>query len=66
MNGFRDTAAAVTGLLTAGYGGWLTLDQVESLVGILAGLAGLILTVSVYVWRRHEHKLIVRKHRRRE
>lgn len=54
MHDPRDITSFSTGLITAGIGG-LTLTQVQSVLGIVAALAGITLTFITFIWRRKEH-----------
>lgn len=54
MDDPRDVVSLGVGAYTAGVGG-LTLIQVQTLMGIIATFAGIVLTVATFVWRRREH-----------
>lgn len=56
----RDVASFLVGGTTTLIGG-VSLTQVQSVLGIVATLAGLALTVATFVWRHKEHRHRMRK-----
>jgi hypothetical protein len=57
----RDILPIGVGFLTAGVGGGLTLSQIQGIVGVIAGVLGIVLTVATFYWRYREYRCRMRK-----
>ncbi len=61
LRALQDSVTLAPPIATTGMGLALTLGQVQTLVGIAAGITGTIATIITLIWRHREHKKRMRR-----